>query len=425
MGGVGVAVARGGEGLFYNPAVIPAVKSLEVGLSASAYGFETRTFQDYFLITDSNGNSEQTDLSIRSISSFPSAASTVVPFELLGLPTAAGFGVFIPRGEALDSSTVFDPSLYPLAREGQVEEAITEYWLTGAGAVDLGPVSLGLGVILQLTQMKQLNAFSFFQAGPTPRSPTVYSQLTSVDAIAADLRAQLGGHFDLGALSLGLAILTPTANVGGTSSIRQSSTYSDANFGTDLSTFIIENAGSNNAKPLEFTAGAALTLPGFMITADAAVSLARTYRPVISELDLEPNKEPLALRIALGTEIKWSDDVELRAGAFAVPLQEKLPDETAVADFNMGFSDIDLVNLTEIREYGASIGGSYLRGGGRADFSLTGVLITGHHINFADDVSAGGDLTSKLIKRPVSGFAVLLSMGGTYGFNDAETKESK
>ncbi|CAN0596438.1 unnamed protein product, partial [Laminaria digitata] len=153
MAGAGVASARGGEGLFYNPAVLPDSDAAEVGLSASAYGFQTRTFEDYFL-------------SVKSISAFPSAASSVYPFEALGYRAAAGFGVFIPEGAALESAVLFDPDIYPLAREGVIEDTRTEYWLNAAGAMDFGPVSVGLGGVLQITQIKQLYSLAFFEVGP-------------------------------------------------------------------------------------------------------------------------------------------------------------------------------------------------------------------------------------------------------------------
>ena len=56
---------------------------------------------------------------------------------------ALGFGVFIPEAVSLESAVLFDPNLYPLAREGQRRENSTEYWITGAAAIDLGPVSVG------------------------------------------------------------------------------------------------------------------------------------------------------------------------------------------------------------------------------------------------------------------------------------------
>lgn len=168
MAGAGVAAARGGEGLFYNPAVLPDCDAAELGLSASAYGFQTRTYEDYFVISDAAGNTESAELSVKSISAFPSAASSVYPFELFGSRAAAGFGVFIPEGAALRSAVLFDPDLYPLAREGVLEESRTEYWLNGAAAMDFGLVSVGLGGILQITQIRQLYSLAFFGVGPKP-----------------------------------------------------------------------------------------------------------------------------------------------------------------------------------------------------------------------------------------------------------------
>jgi len=439
MAGAGVASARGGEGLFYNPAVLPDSEAAEVGLSASAYGFQTRTFEDYFVISDSAGNTESAELSVKSISAFPSAASSVYPFEALGYRSAAGFGVFIPEGAALESAVLFDPDIYPLAREGVLEDTRTEYWLNAAGAMDFGPVSVGLGGVLQITQIKQLYSLAFFEVGPTPTAPFVDSTLQSVEAIAADLRAQLGLQVDLGSLRIGLMALSPTANVGGTAKFRSSRVVSDARFGTEISTIIVEHAGSENYKPLEFTLGGALDLPGFMLTAEAAVRLPRSYNEVILDGDESEASvsEPLALRVAVGAAVEVSDDIEVRAGVFARPLSQTLANQDELDTINAQLASLgsltpeqqdmaldrifEVSGSSEIREYGASVGMSLARGSGRADVALTGVLITGNHITVADTVLDSGNLVSSLEKRGIRGFAVYLSIGGTYGFNDVES----
>ncbi len=439
MAGAGVAAARGGEGLFYNPAVLPDCEAAELGLSASAYGFQSRTYEDYFVISNTAGMTESAELSVKSISAFPSAASSVYPFELMGLRAAAGFGVFIPEGAALESAVLFDPDLYPLAREGVLEDTRTEYWLNGAGALDFGPLSLGLGAILQITQIKQLYSLAFFEVGPKPTAPFIDSTLQSVEAIAADLRAQLGLKVDFAPLSLGLMVLSPTANLGGTAKFRSSRVVSDATFGTEISSIIIEHAGSENYKPLEFTLGAALDLPGFMLTADAAVRLSRSYSEVVLDGDEDRANisEPLSLRVAVGAAAELSDDIEVRAGVFARPLSKKLATQEELQTINAQLANLATLTpeqqnmvfdsyfaqagTTEIREYGASLGLSLERGSGRADVALTGVLITGNHVTVADTILDSGNLVSSLEKRGIRGFALYLSIGGTYGFNDVES----
>lgn len=436
MAGAGVAVARGGEGLFYNPAALPNCEAAELGLSASAYGFQTRTFQDYFLISDTQGNTESADLSVKSISAFPSAASSVYPFELAELPAALGFGVFIPAGAALESAVLFDPDIYPLAREGVIEDTRTEYWLNAAGAMKFGALSLGLGGVVQVTQIKQLFSLSYFEVGPSPTSPFVDSNLESVEAIAVDFRGQLGLQLDLGTFRLGLNVLSPTANVGGSAKYRSSRVFSDAIQGTDISTIIIEHAGSENFKPLEFALGGALVLPGLLVTAEGAVRLSRTYNEVTFDgQEGQGNiSEPLSLRLALAAAVEVSPSVEVRAGIFAVPLAQKLPTEDELSIINGSLQKLNdlegaaqnavieqvfaAAGSTDIREYGASVGMSFTRGGGRADVALTGVLITGNHITIGDRVLDSGDIESSLNKRSISGFAMYVSVGGTYGFSD-------
>ncbi len=445
MGGTGVATAQGGEGLFYNPAVLPASEFTELGLSASAYGYQSQTFDDYFLIQDEQGNSESASLSVKSLSAFPSAASTVYPFELSGRPAALGFGLFVPTGAALQSTVLFDPTLYPLSREGVQEDTRTEYWMNAAGAMDFGALSVGVGAVAQVTQIKQLFSLSFFEVGPRPSSPYIDLRLESVEAIAVDMRAQVGLHLDLGALKVGLMVLSPTANLGGSAKYRANQVISDPSFGTSLDNLTIEHAGAENYKPLEFSLGGALVLQDTMFTVEASVRLPRSYNEVVFEGDQGPDalNEPLVLRVALGGAMKVGDDLEVRAGLFAVPLPQELPSQeeidgingqlTALANGQATVTDQEIEALnnafeaagnTDIRQYGGSVGVSMMRGTGRADVSLTGVLFTGHHISIADKVGAGAELQSALAKSPITGFAVFASIGGTYGFDGSQVEVS-
>lgn len=436
MGGIGAATALGGEGLFYNPALIAKTPATEISLSANAYGFSRLTYESYYELSGPGG-AESADLTSTDIVAFPTAASTVYPLELGGLQQAVALGIFVPFGRDLSGEAFFDPQRHPSSRLLKLSEQTEEYWFTGGYAIDLGPVLLGLTLIAQLAQFERSDGFTETEPGPALQLPQFFVENNTIKGQAVDLRAALGVATQLSWVKLGLMVLSPTVNAYGNASWRSQRNAADAS-GNQIQVFELKDVGAQWAQPLEVRAGVAFEMPGsFTVGADVNLSFPMTtkllsYEPVQVDSmmvtdELYEEARPLNVNISVGAEVWVSESVGLRGGFFT--RFDNLPrlasnDELQVQNdaLRAGTADPFAVFVStgaKTQDYGGTLGIAYVHGGARTDLGFTALITTGEHVSVLSQQDENGDRTDQLGRRNISGYTLLLSLGGTYGFGDS------
>ena len=94
----------------------------------------------------------------------------------------------------------------------------------------------------------------------------------------------------------------------------------------------------------------------------------------------------------------------------------------AIVDDQQAFLEADSAIGSSTKQYAITLGGSFRRGRAQMDLALTGILYTGNNVSEYYVATADG-LTYRLDKQPISGYAVFVSVGGTYAFEDDDDED--
>lgn len=448
MGGVGIATAHGGEGLYYNPARTLTATRAELSLSANAYGYESLVFEGQQSISDGD-ITEKVDLEFKTVHSFPSAASTIIPIGSGEIKQAIGFGVFIPFGPDANADAVFAPANHPTVRRLISEVNLREYWMSGSYGIRIGPLSLGATAIGVVTTERTRDARSRTDAGFTPSSPRFFTTYSSYDGQALDLHGALGAHLALGPISIGATVRSPSFNVLGRMDHAFEFAASDTggNYATSIE---LKGVGYANPQPMRLGVGLAFETGSFTLGTDAWLDLSRTATwlyldapvPLGRGEELEPDAftrtNPNKLNIGIGAEYVFSESLIFRAGGFMIMGLTSLPSDAELEEMNSALATPSqsqeeaneknnaynaITGLNRRQSFAATLGLGYTRDYLRTDVALTAVLQSGEGVRESDRVLDGGEYVLGVQKRGISGYAVILSIGGTYGISSVSEKK--
>jgi len=377
MGGAYTALACDEGALHYNPAGLVCARHSHLELVANAYMIQSLS------VPRALGDGQ--NLSATTYHSIPSMVGGVYVLadgEASGAGRQAlGFAVSIPYSIALKT-----------APSSNTRNFLSGTWRDDVLAGDVGYAyqitpSLGLGVSLGGMMRVMSGANTLLVTRPNAGGGTEFiaADLQS-DVLAVGLRAKAGARWTpTRALSLGLALVTPTLDVFGsyTSSSNLTLAGIDRTTGQPLADAIPTRFTGKSAAsfPMRFAVGVAYTTESTTLSADASVNLPHTVRTAYDlaavpidgvtpgageESKLERVLQP---NLNLGAEVRVTRSVAIDVGAFtdisSVPAQGE---QDRVHMFGLSAA-LSLIGVQTRGSFGASF--SY----GQADTKvLTGEL---------------------------------------------------
>jgi hypothetical protein len=426
MGGAGIANARGAEALYFNPSGLVLAQDLEVSVSANAYGYSSLTLEEFHRIVDERGEgAEGLPLEGSEVLILPSAAGAAYRWDFESSSHALGFGLFAPTERDFEAEAIFAPSTFPASRRSYVADEFSVLQGAGGYALRFGSFLGGVAVDGAFTSFERTNHSVETMPGYIPEAPVFYNHRESISGWAVDVRPSIGLGLELSSLKLGARGSFPFHVLGKADRISEFNLA--AGDGNSIENSYETSLPVGALLPAELGFGASFDMGPVLVASDAVWSSAvHLASPALRVLD-----SPSRLASSLGVEVEIMRGIAARGGVGArVQLDNRIPTNKELAALNDRFENTtrldirDSARINLIREmenlrthdantFAASLGGAYTNDNRVIDVALVGILTSGEHLSRNDVLRDDGSVVFGMRRQPMSGWTVLLSIGGT------------